>query len=162
MAYQVYATVTAAKQGVFKGDSTQKGHEGKIKIDSVSYGVVSPRDAASGLATGKRVEQPVVFSLNWNACSPQFFGAAYSNENLTTVLFEYFSSDKTGVERLDHTVKLTNASIAEIREAYAAMTPTGAVDGNDVQTVSLTFQKIEITNTVGGITAVDDWQRPAV
>ena len=161
MAYQVYATVTAAKQGVFKGDTTQKGHEGKIRLTAIGYGVVSQRDAASGMATGKRVEQPVVFSLNWNACSPQFFSAAYSNENLTTVLFEYFSTDKTGAERLDHTVKLTNASIAEIHDNYAA-TDTGAPNGNEVQTVSLTFQKIEITNTVGGITAVDDWQRPAV
>jgi type VI secretion system secreted protein Hcp len=162
MAYQVYATVTAAKQGVFKGSVTQKGHEGKIRVTAISYGVVCPRDPASGLATGKRVEQPVVFSLNWDSCSPQFFSAAYSNENLATVLFEYFGADKTGLERLDHTVKLTNASIAEIHEAYAAMTDTGTADGNDVQTVSLTFQKIEITNTVGGITAIDDWQRPNV
>jgi type VI secretion system secreted protein Hcp len=162
MPYQVYATVTAAKQGVFKGDSTQKGREGKIRVIAVSYGVVSPRDPASGLATGKRTQQPLVFSLNWDGCSPQFFSAAYTNENLTTVLFEYYGTDKTGMERLDHTVKLTNASIAEIREAYAATTPTGTPDGNDVQTVSLTFQKIEITNTVGSITAVDDWQRPNV
>lgn len=160
MAYQIYATVTAAKQGVFKGDSTQKGHEGKIKVTAIGYGVVSPRDAASGLATGKRVHQPVVFSLNWNACSPQFFAAAYSNENLTTVLFEYFNSDKTGVEKLDHTVKLTNASIAEVHNHYAAATDSGAPDGNEVQTVSLTFQKIEITNTAGGITAIDNWQSP--
>jgi type VI secretion system secreted protein Hcp len=158
MPYQVYATVTGAKQGVFKGSTTQKGHEGKIRVASVTYGVVSPRDPASGLATGRRQEQPLIFSLLWEGCSPQFYSAAYVNETLASVLFEFFSSDRTGIEKLDHTVKLTNASIAEVRDAYTSTSAAGAPDGNDVQTVSLTFQKIEITNTVGGITAIDEWQ----
>jgi type VI secretion system secreted protein Hcp len=156
MTYQVYATVTGAKQGVFKGGSTQKGREGKIHAASVDYGVAIPRDAGSGLATGKRIEQPLIFSTQWDASSPQFFTAAYTNEVLTTVLFEYYGADKSGVEKLNHTVKLTNAIIIEIKEAYASVTPDGAADGKDMQTISLTFQKIEITNTISGTTAIDD------
>jgi type VI secretion system secreted protein Hcp len=158
MAYQVYITVTGAKQGVFKGGSTQKGREGKIHAIAASYGVVVPRDAISGLATGKRVEKPITFSLEWDGCSPQFFAAAYTNESLTSVLFEYFSAGKDGIEKLDHTVKLSKASIIDINESYAANRPDGGADGRDIQTVSLAFQTIEVTSNISGMTAVDDWK----
>ena len=72
MPYQVFATVTGAKQGAFKGESTQKGREGKIAITSISYGVTIPRDATSGLATGRRIQHPVIFSKHWGVSSPQF------------------------------------------------------------------------------------------
>jgi type VI secretion system secreted protein Hcp len=159
MSYQVYATVTGAKQGAFKGASTQKGREGKIHVVSVSYGVgvtVLREGTGTGATIGKRVEQPLTFSLPWEGCSPQFFTAAYTNEILSTVLFEYYAADKSGVEKLDHTVKLTNATIIEVKEAYASVTPEGAINGKDVGTISLNFQKIEITSTISGATAVDD------
>jgi type VI secretion system secreted protein Hcp len=163
MAYQVYATVTGSKQGAFKGASTLKGREGRIHVLSMNYGVASPRDSATGLATGRHTEQPLTFSLYWENCSPQFFTAAFTNEALTSVLFEYYSLEvKTAVETLTHTVKLTNASVASVQESFASTTPAGQTDGSDVQTVTLTFQKIEITNTAGSITAIDDWQRPVV
>ena len=60
--------------------------------------------------------------------------------------------------KVDHTVKLTNVTIAEVDEAFASVTPMGTVDNNDVQTISLTFQKIEITSNAGGTTAIDDWE----
>ena len=65
MATQFFVTVTGARQGPFKGESTQKGREGKIPGVAFSYGVLSPRDPTSGLPTGKRQHQPVVFSKEW-------------------------------------------------------------------------------------------------
>jgi len=158
MPYQVFATVTGVKQGAFKGESTQKGREGKIAVTSISYGVTIPRDATSGLATGRRIQHPVIFSKHWGVSSPQFFAAAFQNEILKSVLFEYYSQAPDGSVKVDHTVKLTNATIAEVDEAFASVTPMGAVDNNDVQTISLTFQKIEITSNAGGTTAIDDWE----
>jgi type VI secretion system secreted protein Hcp len=156
MTYQVYATVTGAKQGVFKGSSTQKGREGKIRVASVNYGVSIPHDASSVLATGRRMQQPVSFSLEWDSSSTQFFSAAFANETLTSVLFEYFGTNSKGIEALDHTVKLTNASMTAVQEAYASTTLPGAADGKDMQTVTLSFQKIEITNSVTGGSAIDE------
>lgn len=157
MAYQVYVTVTGAKQGVFKGGSTQKVLEGKISAIAVSYGATVPRDTGTGLATGKRVQKPVTISLVWDICSPQFFSAAYTNETLTSVLIEYYAAGEDGIIKVDHTVKLTNASISEITESYAAMT-NGTADGRDIQTVALTFQSIEVTSNVSKLTAVDEWE----
>ena len=40
------------------------------KVTEASY-VVTPRDAASGMATGKRQHAPVRITKEWNAASPQ-------------------------------------------------------------------------------------------
>jgi len=156
MAYQVYVTVTGTKQGVFKGESTQKGREGKIQALAVSYGVTVPRDIASGQASGKRTEQPLVFSKNWGASSPQFFAAAYANEALSSVLIEYYAQSADGSVKVDHTVKLTNASIVSVLDSFAETNATGAADGRDIDTITLTFQKIEITSNSGGTSAIDE------
>ena len=158
MVTQFFVTVTGAKQGNFKGESTQKGHEGKIQGVAFSYGVLSPRDGISGLPTGKRQHQPVVFSKEWGASSPQFYQAIYTNESLPTVLFEFFVTNISGAQVLHHTVKLTNASISAVRETLPDNQPTGSVDPRDLQEISFTFQKIEIVSVTGGTQAADDWE----
>lgn len=40
-------------------------------VSSSSYQIVSPRDAASGLPTGKRMHKPMVITKEWGASSPQ-------------------------------------------------------------------------------------------
>ncbi len=40
---------------------------------SLSHSVVSPRDAASGLATGKRMHKPMAITKNLDKSSPQLF-----------------------------------------------------------------------------------------
>ena len=161
MAYQVYITVTGTKQGAFKGGVMEKGREGKIKAIAVSYGVSIPRDNASGLAVGKRVQKPVSFSLEWDICSPLFFNAAFTNETLKSVTIEYYGTGRDGLAKVDHTVVLTNASISDITESYAAVV-NGVADGRDIQTVTVTFQKIAITSNTGNTTAVDDWNSSSV
>ena len=56
---------------------------------------------------------------------------------------------------------LTNASISDITESYAAVV-NGVADGRDIQTVTVTFQKIAITSNTGNTTATDDWNSPSV
>lgn len=40
---------------------------------ALSHSVTSPRDAASGLATGKRQHKPLAITKEWNKSSPQLF-----------------------------------------------------------------------------------------
>lgn len=158
MASQFFATVTGAKQGAFKGESTQKGREGKIPGVAFAYGVVSPRDIASGQASGKRQHKPIVFTKEWGASSPQFYTAAYANEVLSTVLFEFYSVSPTGTQVVDHTIKLTNAVIIEIEQSLNLPQQGGPViDSRELQAISFTFQKIEITSVTGGTSAMDSW-----
>ena len=67
-------------------------------------------------------------------------------------MFEFSQPDAKGVSQVYQTIKLTNASVSGFtRRSSASAGPT------DLEDVSLTFQKIEITHVDGGITAADDW-----
>ena len=158
MPLQFFATVTGAKQGAFKGESTQKGREGKIPGVGFSYGLAIPRDATSGQATGKRMHRPVVFTKEWGASSPQFYAAAFTNELLTSVVFEFYATAANGIQILDHKITLTNAIIVESDQSLLLPQSGGPViDSRDLHVVSFTFQKIEITSLTGGTSAIDSW-----
>src|SRR5262249_49700150 len=119
----------------------------------------SPRDPATGLPTGKRQHHAITFVKNWGAATPQVFQALVNNETLKTVLFEFSRADPTGKEFVFQTVTLTNASVSGVKE-YTQPNARGGTDNFDL--VSLTFQKIEITNNDGKTTATDDWGAPVV
>ena len=156
MAVQFYATVTAARQGTFKSEGSQSGlGKGKIPGIAFGYSVISPRDATTGLPTGKRQHQPVTFTKEWGASSPQFYQAAFTNETLTTVLFEFYATGADGKIVVDHTIKLTNASIASVSQSLHDPQAGGPIiDSRELQTITFTFQKIDIT---GSTEAIDDW-----
>jgi len=142
MAVQIYASFKGVKQGNFKGESTQKGREGMIPGVAFSYGVLVPRDTASGLPTGKRQQQPVVFTKQWGVSSPQFYTTAYTNEILSQVTFNFYITGPTGIQQLDHTVKLTNATIISVKQSLQLPQSSGPViDSRELQEISLTFQK---------------------
>jgi type VI secretion system secreted protein Hcp len=158
MAVQIYASFKGIKQGDFKGESNQKGHEGTVPGVAFSYGVIVPRDTATGQASGKRQHQPVVFTKEWGASSPQFYTAAYTNEVLSQVAFNFYVTGPTGTQQLDHTVKLTNATIVSVKQSLELPQQGGPViDSRELEEISFVFQKIEITSIPGSTTATDDW-----
>ncbi len=154
MAYEFYVTIEGTKQGKLIGDSTKRAHKGKIVGLVFDYEVVSPRDASTGQATGKRQHKPVMFTKRWGAATPQLFEALVTNEVLKTVLFEFVRTDAKGVEHVYHTIKLSNATVAQIHQHADA-------DTHELEHVSFTFQKIEIENKDGKTTASDDWTSPS-
>jgi type VI secretion system secreted protein Hcp len=157
MAVQVFVTVTGAKQGVFKGETTQKGRENMIPLVAYSYGVTIPRDVATGTASGKREHQPVVITKEWGASSPQFYTSAYTNETLTSVVLSFFAINPKGIQQLDHTIKLTNAQIVSVQQSLHLPQSGGPViDSRELQEISFTFQKIDI-DIPNGAEATDDW-----
>ncbi len=157
MAVQAYAAVTGAKQGAFKGETTQKGRENMVPIVAYTYGVLSPYDVATGQATGKRQHKPVVITKEWGASSPQFYTAVYTNEILTTVTLSFFTANPTGVQQLSHTIKLTNARIVSVQQSLHLPQSNGPViDSRELTEISLVFQKIDI-DIPNGSEAIDDW-----
>jgi len=147
-------TITGSKQGTFKGESIRGNEKNKIPVLDFGYEVVSPRDPATGQATGKRQHHAVTFVKAWGAATPQIFAALVTNETLKTVLFEFTRVDPAGKEVVFQTVALTNASVSGLKE-YTQPNAKGGTDDFDL--VSLTFQQITITNNDGNTTATDDW-----
>lgn len=156
----VYVTIEGSKQGKFKAENPREKHQGKIRGLTFHYEVKSPRDAASGMATGRRVHTPIVFTKYMDSSSPQIFQAMVTNEALTTVLFEFVSTNPNGEEYVSYTVKLSNATIAGVKQYGGGTAEAGLfepADGRVYEDVSVAFQTIEIESKDGKTMASDSW-----
>ena len=148
MALNAYLKLKGQKSGEIKGSVTQKGREGKIMVIAVSHSIISPRDAASGLPTGKRMHKPFVITKELDKSSPLLMNVLVNNENVTDA------------EKQHYTVKLTNANIASIDFRMANNKHPELMKFAEYEEIAFTYQKIEWTWTDGGITAEDDWEAP--
>lgn len=128
-------SVTGQKQGAFSNQP--------IPVSAVSHEILSPRDAASGLPTGKREHKPITITKRIDKTSPLFLDALVQNENLSTVLLTIQIGGQDA-----YTIKLTNAEVSDYQQ-----------HGSN-ETFSFTYQKITWTWLDGGITASDDWEAP--
>jgi type VI secretion system secreted protein Hcp len=150
----IFMTLTGQKSGNIKGGVTQKGREGSLQVTAFEDEIISPRDAASGLPTGQRQHKPIKVTLELDQSAPLLYQMLANNENITALELKFWHPSPAGVESQFYSVKLTNASIAEIHastSADAAHTP--------MLDVSFTYQKIQWTWTDGGtVTAADNWQ----
>jgi type VI secretion system secreted protein Hcp len=155
-----YLNLKGAKQGDIKGSVTQKGREGKIQVIAVSHEIVSPRDAASGLPTGKRMHKPFVITKELDKSSPLLYNVLVNNENITTWELQFWQPSATGAEVQHYTVKLTNANIASIAFRMANNKHPDLMKFAEYEEIAFTYQKIEWTWVNGGIVAVDDWESP--
>ena len=156
----VYAKVVGQKQGAIQGGVIQKGFEGSLDVTYFQQKGNAPRDAASGLATGRRQYNPVVFRKRVDKASPRLESAFVGNEVLTSVQFTFLALSGDGTTSALYKVDLTNAAIASI-DLYSpegiAGTPGGESPGL-LEELSLVFQTITWTYPNGGITAQDDTQ----
>jgi type VI secretion system secreted protein Hcp len=149
----VFLTIEGENQGEITSDVTIAGREGMIKILSYSHQIISPRDAASGLPTGKRQHFPLKIVKLIDKTSPLLMNILVFNENI--IKFELrFYQNSTGTDTNYYTIELTNAQIAGISNSGSSM-------GN-TEVVSFTYQKITWIWVDGGIESTDDWETPVV
>ena len=159
MPFSAYLTIQGKIQGKISGSVTQKGRKNSILIHSFDNEILSPRDSASGLATGKRQHHPIVILKEIDKSSPRLWTALITNEVLTSWELDIWGPSATapGTEAKIYTISLTNASIGSIHE-FMAEDDLPANLGRPLQEeITFTYQKIKWTWVDGGITATDDW-----
>jgi type VI secretion system secreted protein Hcp len=169
MALNAYLKAKAAKSGDLKGSVTQKGREDKIAVIAVSHEIVSPRDPASGLPTGKRMHKPFVITKELDKSSPLLYAVLVNNENIPDWELQFWSPTGNlsaggagGVEKQHYSIKLLNANIASISFRLANNKNPDLMKYAEYEEVAFTYQKITWTWNDGGITAEDDWESPVV
>jgi len=81
--------------------------------------------------------------------------ALATNEDLPAVLIEFTTVSAKGIEQVDHSSSLTNATISSLREFTEPAQSANEID--DLEEISFTFQKIEIKDKSGKSFA-DDWE----
>jgi type VI secretion system secreted protein Hcp len=155
----IMVSVNGMKQGQFKGESTRSQMQDKIEASSFSFEVASPRDAASGMASGRRQYKPLTITKEMGASSPQFLAALATNEPLKTVTLDFYKTNQNGEEYIYYTIKLTNATVAGIRQHSPEGSDkhaSSAAAAPQLEEISLSFQKIEVESKDGKTMAMDD------
>jgi type VI secretion system secreted protein Hcp len=160
MAQSAYLTIAGQKQGPINGPVVTKGREGSIEVHAFSEGILSPRDATTGLPTGKRQHNPVMIVKEIDKSSPLLMNALVTNETLTKWVLQFYGADVTGKSVQTYTITLTNASIASITESLVDNEIAANVALPLREEITFTYQKIQWMWMDGAITAQDDWQAP--
>ncbi len=164
MAYEFYVTIEGTKQGKFKGESIRDKHKDKLAGIAYRHEIKSPRDVATGQASGKRQHGPISFTKEWGASTPQIFQALVTNEVLKSVLFEFVHTTPEGDEEVYHTIRLSSATVSNVKYSTGAAESAGTAkttvtyDTHELEDVSFTYQRIEVESKTGKTTAVDDWK----
>lgn len=171
MAMVSYVKVEGQTQGHIKGSVTQKGREDLIMVLATTHSVVSPRDMATGLSTGKRQHKPITLTVEIDKATPLLYNVLVNNENLKTVKIMYWSTGSvqagkaaaaTGKEYQHYTITLTNANIASIDYRQPHTKNAEMARLMEYTDVSFVYEKIEWSWTDGGITAEDSWESPVI
>ena len=163
MAFQAHISIKGTKQGQFKGEGIQDKRKDKwAPVLGFSMGLQSPRDVATGQASGKRQWAPVEIVKEWGAASPQALQACSSNEVLPEVNIEFITTDPNGTEIVYQTIKLTDATISKISrftggEGTETSRHTSEQGTHELERWSFTFRKIEVEDTRGKTSFMDDW-----
>ena len=162
MALNAYMRLTGETQGEIKGSVTQAGREDSIMVVGFSHEVVSPRDAASGLPTGKRQHKPLIIIKEIDKSTPILMNVLVNNENITNLSLQFWQPSRSGKEFQYFTIELVNANISDIKQEMLDNRFPENMRLTVVEHVSFTYQKIIKTWTDGGISAEDNWKDYAV
>ena len=149
-AEKYYLKVEGTKQGSFKGGIERNGSRW-IEITAFSVGLISPRDAATGQASGKRQHKPISITKEVDESSPQLFRAATTNEVLKDVVIQSVRLDPHGKEQIYQTITLKNAHIPQVQKIAGK-------GKREEERFDLIFQQIQVTDVQGKVTATDDWE----
>ena len=140
------------------GGVTKPGRQGFIEIIGTSHTIVSPRDAASGLPTGKRSHQPFRFTKEIDKSTPILMKAMVDNATLTQFELTYWRiSPVTQFEAPFYTISLENARIVGIQQEMLNTQYPENADHKEREHISLVYQNIEWTWHDGGIITQDHW-----
>lgn len=155
-AQEIFCTVVGAKQGTFTGDRSA-GKAAQIPVLFLSQEITRPTDTATGLSTGALTRKPLTIVKELDASSIQFFQAAVTDEVLRSVTCTFYRTFRNGSGEMHayFRITLTNAAIVDYRNAGDGS--NGTAPGDEREHISLTYQRLELTDLDSNSTAQDAW-----
>ncbi len=142
---QFLLSLTMTQQGEIKGSSTKgrRGSPAGIECLGFKYDIQAPRDAASGLPTGKREHKPIVITREVDSASPKLLQACCTNEVIESAVLSFSTPGAGGDPMPVRKIELTNGAIVAIRAA-------GTRGGRKCQEFILIYEKLKVDNMPGG------------
>lgn len=133
---------------------------GAIEVLYYQSDVKSPRDLATGQASGRRQYQPVIIRKRIDKASPLLARALATNQigDATIQFYRQAAGHGVGGQEQFFTVQFQGISFASIQHLLPdTHKSAGEVSTPPIEELTFTFQKITWTFVDGGITATDDW-----
>ena len=142
------------------GESTQTslGRENSIECVYFESGVITAREAGSGMATGRRQHQPLLIRKRIDKSTPLIAKALCNNEKIQAK-FKFFRPSPTGdgTTQQFYTVELENGRVATQKLVNPDVIVPATATEPPLEEVSFVFHTIEWTYTNGGISHEDTW-----
>src|SRR4051794_13109222 len=131
-------------------------------VTAAPHDVVTPRDAASGLASGKRMHKPFVITKEVDRASVPLHQLQTDNENLREWELQFWTpqlraASGTGAEVQYFTITLANAVVSEINMQMPNNKHPDLMKLDTFEEVAFNYETIQWTWTDGGLTASDNW-----
>ena len=162
MALMAHLTLESQSQKI-EGPCKMKGLEKTIEVIAVSHEIISPRDPASGLPTGKRMHKPLLISVEVGIEAPLMYNSLVKNENIKTFKLDFYQPNAAGQHENFYRIELVNASIASASFRMPNNKHPDLMKFASYIDWAFTYQKITwsiIKPTTK--TADDDWLAPSI
>ena len=145
-----------------KGQSTQTSLERADTIECVSfeYGVVTAREAGSGIATGRRQHMPLVIKKRIDSASPLIIKALCENQVIEGV-FKFYRPAQIGDGTTEqfYTVAIKKGRVNSVKQHVEHSKQAGQSPDVPMEEVSFVFHTITWTFEEGGVTHEDTWDK---
>jgi type VI secretion system secreted protein Hcp len=158
---QFYMQATGVDSGTnyAEGVGIQTGFEDFILCQGLEHEITIPRDPQSGQPTGTRLHGALKVIKVFDKASPLLYNALVLGERLNVVL-QFNRIDSSGNVEHYFTIALTNAIIVSLRAWIPNCLDSSNSDLTHMEDVSYTYEQIDWTQEVDGITAADSWIVP--
>lgn len=158
MASMGYVTVEGEEQGRIEGAGQHQDDEGLIEIFSFDHEVAIPRKATEALTAGRPVHQEIVIGKLVDPSTPKLYQAMDQHERLTTVEFEWYAYNRSGIRELAFSIELRNALVTRIRPSMPDYLDSESDKYRFLEYVSLTYETIVWSHGQGDIQFEATWQ----
>jgi type VI secretion system secreted protein Hcp len=158
MAQTVHLKLKANDSDI-KGESTQLADDRADTIECFSFegGMTTPRDAASGRATGRRQHAPIKIKKLIDKSTPLLAKALTNNEPCTGT-FSFYRPDGKGHDEVFFTIKIGGAFVSDIRHLMPDTMDSPHADAREAyEEVTFTFDTISWAHPPGKTQHDDSW-----
>jgi type VI secretion system secreted protein Hcp len=151
-----------------KGESTVTSVGGEdvsetSEVMQANHSVTSPRDRASGQATGRRFHEPLRVLKRVDKATPLLFKALVENQILQKIELKWFRPNPMdGTTQHFFTMMIENASVVKIAPELPFTRNAQTAELPPLEWVDFVYQKITYTFVDGGIEHHDDWASSGV
>lgn len=137
------------------GDSKRELWRDYVEVQAYTHEVISPRDPASGLPTGKRQHMPFKIVKRVNNSSPVLMDKLVKNSTISSVELNLVATDPNGEEYVSYVYKLENVKVVGIRNWAPNNYEPSVSSYPAFEEVTFTYQTITWESKDGKTVATD-------